>query len=138
MPIEALRLSSDTRTTLRRLGFKRIGALIGTPRAPFAARFEQELLKRLDQALGLAPEPLHAVIAPPVYHSARYLLEPVSTIQAVLALAARLMRDLMHALVRDGAGARALGSRSIASMAMSRCSMSALQCRRATSAMSCA
>jgi protein ImuB len=108
LPIEALRLSSDTRTTLQRLGFKHIGALIGTPRAPFAARFEQELLRRLDQALGLAPEPLHAVIAPPVYHSARYLLEPVSTIQAVLALAARLMRDLMHALVRDGAGARAL------------------------------
>lgn len=108
LPVEALRLSSDTRTTLHRLGFKRIGALIGAPRAPFAARFEQELLGRLDQALGLAPEPLHAVIAPPVYHSARYLLEPVSTIQAVLALAARLMRDLMHALVRDGAGARAL------------------------------
>ena len=58
LPIAALRLSPDTCTTLRRLGFKRIGALIDQPRAPFAARFETELLKRLDQALGRAAEPL--------------------------------------------------------------------------------
>jgi protein ImuB len=43
--------------TLRRLGFKRVGALIDAPRAPFAARFERELLRRLDQALGRATEP---------------------------------------------------------------------------------
>ena len=57
MPIEALRLSPDTRTLLRRLGFKRVGTLIDKPRAPFAARFETELLKQLDQALGRAAEP---------------------------------------------------------------------------------
>lgn len=108
LPVEALRLSFDTRTTLRRLGFKRVGALFGVPRAPFAARFEKELLKRLDQALGLAAEPLHCIVAPPVYHSARYLLEPVFTTEAVLGLAARLLRDLMHALVRDQTGIRAL------------------------------
>src|SRR5262249_43115430 len=43
LPIEALRLSGETLRTLRRLGFKRIGALIDNPRAPFAARFEREL-----------------------------------------------------------------------------------------------
>src|SRR5215471_10444453 len=58
LPVAALRLSLDTCTTLRRLGFKRIGALIDKPRAPFAARFENELLTRLDQALGRAAEPL--------------------------------------------------------------------------------
>ena len=41
LPIEALRLAPDTRATLRRLGFKRVGALIDKPRAPFAARFER-------------------------------------------------------------------------------------------------
>src|SRR5262245_45320446 len=49
LPVAALRLSLDTCTTLRRLGFKRVGALIDKPRAPFAARFEAELLTRLDQ-----------------------------------------------------------------------------------------
>src|SRR5271170_2166234 len=36
LPIEGLRLSAKTRTTLRRLGFKTIGALLDKPRAPFA------------------------------------------------------------------------------------------------------
>jgi len=108
LPVAALRLLPETRTTLRRLGFKRIGALIDRPRAPFAARFEKELLRRLDQALGHAPEPLAPIVPPPVYHSLRYLLEPVFIQEAVVAIATRLMRDIVHALVRDGVGARSL------------------------------
>ena len=79
--------SPDTRTTLRRLGFKRIGALIDKPRAPFAARFEHELLHRLDQALGRAAEPLACIAPPPVYHSLRHLLEPIVTQEAIVAVA---------------------------------------------------
>ena len=108
LPIEALRLSSDTRTTLRRLGFRRIGDLLDKPRAPFAARFEKELLRLLDQALGHAAEPLVSVVPPPIYHSIRYLPEPVVTTDAVTAVAARLMQDVAHALVRDRVGARSL------------------------------
>jgi protein ImuB len=108
LPIEALRLSPETRSTLRRLGFKRIGTLIDKPRAPFAARFEHELLRRLDQALGRTAEPLRLITPPPVYHSLRYLLEPAITQDAVVAVATRLMQDIVHALVRDGVGARRL------------------------------
>jgi protein ImuB len=108
LPIEALRLSPDTCITLRRLGFKRIGTLLDKPRAPFAARFKKELLLRLDQALGRASEPLAFVNPPPVYHSVRYLLEPIVMTDAVASLAARLMQGLSRALERDGAGARAL------------------------------
>jgi protein ImuB len=108
LPIEALRLSPETRRTLRRLGFRRIGALIDKPRAPFAARFERELLLRMDQALGRAAEPLAFIMPPPVYHSLRYLLEPVAAQEAVVAIAKRLMQDIVHALVRDGVGARTL------------------------------
>jgi protein ImuB len=108
LPIAALRLAPETRTTLRRLGFKRIGALSGLPRAPLAARFEAELLRRLDQALGHAAEPLCFIVPPPVYHSLRYLVEPVVTQDAIVAVTRRLMKDLLHALVRDGVGARTL------------------------------
>src|ERR1700686_4672500 len=52
LPIAALRLVSDPRATLRRLGFKTVGMLLDKPRAPFAARFPTELLRRVDQALG--------------------------------------------------------------------------------------
>src|SRR5690606_29369214 len=64
LPEEGLRLAPETVLTLRRLGFKRIGDLIGKPRAPFAARFERDFLRRLDQARGRTPEPL-ALLAPP-------------------------------------------------------------------------
>ena len=108
MPIEALRLSVETRALLRRLGFKSVGALLDKPRAPFAARFTDELLRRLDQALGRRDEPLIPVTTPPVYHSLNYLLEPIVSHQAILACACRLMQHLVHVLVRDEAGARTL------------------------------
>ena len=108
LPIEALRLAPETRATLRRLGFKTVGSLLDKPRAPFAARFPAALLRRVDQALGRIDEPLVPVIAPPVYHSVRYLLEPIFTQEAIVALAGRLMRTLAHVLDRDDAGARAL------------------------------
>lgn len=108
LPIEALRLSEATARTLRRLGFKRIGALIDKPRAPFAARFEAELLERLDQALGRKPEPLAFIAPDAVYRRLRRLVEPIMTQDAVLALAAKLMSELVDDLRRDDRGARNL------------------------------
>jgi protein ImuB len=108
LPVEALRLSADTCRTLRRLGFKTVGALLDKPRAPFAARFPAELLRRIDQALGRSEEPLVPIVAPPVYHTLRYLLEPIFTQNAIVALARRHMQTLAHVLTRDDAGARAL------------------------------
>jgi protein ImuB len=108
LPVDALRLSPDTRSTLRRLGFKTVGALLDKPRAPFAARFAAELLRRLDQALGRGEEPLAPIIAPPVYHSLHYLLEPIVAQDAIIARARQLMQSLAKVLQRDDAGARAL------------------------------
>ncbi|MBV9567832.1 MAG: DNA polymerase Y family protein [Hyphomicrobiales bacterium] len=108
LPIGALRLAPATRKTLRRLGFKRVGALIDAPRAPFAARFEAELLKRLDQALGRVPEPLVFLAPAPAYRKIIRLIEPIFTQDAIIALAKRLMRSLIFVLRRDGVGARQL------------------------------
>lgn len=108
LSVAALRLSPDTCTALRLLGFKRIGALIDKPRGPLAARFPAELLNRLDQALGRMPEPLAFIAPPPVYYGLRQLLEPITTQEAVVVMATRLMEDLGPALVRDGVGARGL------------------------------
>lgn len=108
LPVEALRLAPETALTLRRLGLKRIGALIGKPRAPFAARFEMDLLLRLDRALGKAAEPLSLLAPPPAYLKTRTLLEPISTEEAIAIAADRLMQDLVPELERDGVGARSL------------------------------
>jgi protein ImuB len=108
LPVDALRLAPDIRGSLRRLGFKTIGALLDKPRAPFAARFAGQLLRRVDQALGVCDEPLVPIVAPPVYHSLHYLLEPIMTQEAVIARVDRLMQTLANVLMRDDAGARAL------------------------------
>ena len=108
LPVEALRLTPETCTALRRLGFKTVGTLLDQPRAPFAARFPAEFLRRIDQALGRTDEPLVPIVAPPVYHSLHYLLEPIFTQDAVVGLASRLMHTLVHVLTRDDVGARAL------------------------------
>jgi protein ImuB len=108
LPIEALRLFPDTATALRRLGLKTVGTLLDKPRAPLSARFPAELIRRLDQALGRSEEPLVPVVHPPVYHSLRYLLEPVFTQEAIVSLTSRLMQNLVHVLARDDVGARAL------------------------------
>jgi protein ImuB len=108
LPVEALRLAPEISTALRRLGFKTVGALLDKPRAPFAARFPAQLLRRLDQALGRIDEPLVPIAPPPVYHSLRYLLEPIVAQEAVVALASRLMQALERVLARDDVGARTL------------------------------
>jgi protein ImuB len=108
LPIAALRLKPETRATLRRLGFKTVGMLLDKPRAPFAARFPTELLRRVDQALGRIDEPLVPIVAPPVYHALRYLIEPIFTHDAIIAHANRLMQTLIHVLARDDVGARGL------------------------------
>ncbi len=108
LPIKALRLGAETHEALHRLGFKRIGMLIDAPRAPFAARFEKELLTRLDQALGLRPEALHYITPPPVYDARRAFLDPIFTQEIVVAAARKLLAGLIPALERDGVGIRSL------------------------------
>lgn len=108
LPVEALRLSPDTRTALRRLGLKRVGDLMDKPRAPLTVRFEAGLLRRLDQALGRIPEPLEPVVPPPCYEATRRLLEPVFAQETILAIAVDLMAELAGSLEAGGVGAQNL------------------------------
>ena len=108
LPLAALRLSPASLALMRRLGFKRIGEIMPQPRAPFAVRFEPEVLSRLDQALGREPEPLVPVVAPPAYHARAHFLEPILAEEHVLEAATRLLRQLAEDLERDGVGARVL------------------------------
>ncbi len=107
MPLAGLRLASETLSLLRRLGFRRIGQVLEKPRAPFAARFE-DLLLRLDQALGCAPEPFTPIVAPPVYRVRAAFLEPITASEHALEAATRLLDELAAPLAHDGVGARSL------------------------------
>ncbi len=106
LPLAALRLPADALSLLRRLGLRRIGEIMAQPRAPFAARFEADLLGRLDQALGRTPEPLTPVEPPPCYRAQTSFLEPIFSAEHVLVAAERLLQETCRQMLEDGAGAR--------------------------------
>jgi protein ImuB len=108
LPVAALRLEAETVAQLSRLGLRRIGDLTGQPRAPLARRFGQELVRRLDQALGAAPEPVSPA-APPPRHAVRLTLpDPIGLRADILAGLDRLLPRLCAGLRAAGRGARAV------------------------------
>lgn len=52
VPVEGLRLESETKYTLDRLGIETIGALLRLPRSGLASRLGETLLQRIAEALG--------------------------------------------------------------------------------------
>jgi protein ImuB len=111
LPVEALRLDAGTCLTLRRLGLKRIGDLAGVPRAMLAGRFGGDgrdlatPLRRLDQAMGRAPEPIVAPPLPDRCRAVRRLPEPVMDPQPWLP---ELLDDLCGQLAAADRGLRVL------------------------------
>ncbi len=103
LPVEALRIDGESAHTLRRLGLKTIGSLLTIPRASLARRFRGEtipenVLMRLDEALGHRDEPLNPLTPPSPFMAHLALMEPVVTpegLDAILVgLVAALARDL--------------------------------------------
>ncbi len=106
LPVAALRLEDDTVATLVRLGLRQIGDLAGQPRAALARRFGRHLVQRLDQALGVEPEPVSPA-RPAVRFAVRLTLpEPVGLIEDIAAAIDRLLTPLGEKLSRAGRGAR--------------------------------
>ncbi len=106
LPLAALRLPDDTVAALARLGLKRIGDIADLPRAPLAARFGEELLTRLDHALGRADEPLCPRLPVASYLAEKSFPEPIAREEDVLATIERLAARLQTVLVARGEGAR--------------------------------
>jgi protein ImuB len=112
LPVEALRLEAKALSLLKRFGLKAIGDLYALPRAGLARRFRGEagfrVVERLDQALGVLPEPLDPVRPPPLYRVWVPFAEPVMDGEGVAFHLPRLAEALATALGRDGQGARRL------------------------------
>ncbi len=106
LPVAALRLDDDTVATLARLGLRQIGDLAGQPRAALARRFGRHLVQRLDQALGVEPEPVSAA-RPPAHFAVRLTLpEPIGLESDIVAALDRLLPALSEKLTRASRGAR--------------------------------
>jgi protein ImuB len=108
LPVAALRITAEQTALLDRLGLKRIGQLIGKPRAPLAARFGIDLVSRLDQALGQLDEVLSPRRPAPSLSAERRFAELVVDSDSLLHTVASLAKNLVPTLERHGLGARLL------------------------------
>jgi protein ImuB len=108
LPVAALRLDPDVVAQLGRLGLRRIGDLLGQPRAGLARRFGKGLVLRLDQAMGSAPEPVSPA-RPPNHFAVRITLpDPIGLETDVLAAIDRMLPRLCAQLKDKGRGLRSL------------------------------
>lgn len=112
LPLAALRLDPATLALAGRFGLQRVADLYPLPRAGLARRFRAAdglgLVRRLDQALGQAPEALDPTRPPPRYRAWRVFAEPLAETAALETPAADLAGALAAQLEQDGQGARRL------------------------------
>ncbi|HKM61827.1 MAG TPA: DUF6504 family protein [Acidisphaera sp.] len=108
LPVEGLRLEAVDIVQFRRLGIERIGDLIAIPRGPLTRRFGPGVLRRLDQALGLASEPIEPVVPPDCVRRHLAFAEPIATPESLATAIAALAGPVCTALEAAGQGARRL------------------------------
>lgn len=104
LPVERLRLSLETASTLRKLGLATIGHVQKLPRNGLARRFP-DLLPRLDQAMGLIDEAI-AFLQPPTPWIERIRFpDPIATPDDLQRALAELLRRLCARLEETRHGA---------------------------------
>lgn len=108
LPIKALRLEKDVVSGLSRLGLKRVGDLYDKPRGPLTARFGPMPARRLDAALGSAPEPISPSLPHVPFRTRLHFAEPIARLEHVEEAVARLARDICFLLAGEHKGARRL------------------------------
>lgn len=108
LPVAALRLDADMVAQLNRLGLRKIGDLLGQPRAALARRFGKGLVLRMDQAMGSAPEPVSPA-KPPHHFAVRMTLpDPIGLIEDIQAGIDRLLPRLCQSLSDKSRALRSL------------------------------
>jgi protein ImuB len=106
LPVAALRIDAGIVAQLATMGLKRVADLAARPRAPFAARFGAGLLRRLDQALGRADEPITPRLPLPSVMAEQRFPDPIAREADVLGTIEHLAHELGRVLERRGEGAR--------------------------------
>jgi protein ImuB len=108
LPVSSLRLSAAITDTLHELGLRRIGQLRELPRKTLPSRFGVELLTRLDQAFGDAPELL--VPLKPVEPIAAVWVtdEPITDRESLKIVGRQLLDELLEGLKPRREGVRQL------------------------------
>jgi len=108
LPIAALRLPAAAATNLNRLGIRRIQDLTLLPRAALARRFGRDVTRRLDQALGVEPEPISPARPEARFATRLTLPDPIGLEADLMAGIDRLLPPLCDKLRTKGRGVRTI------------------------------
>ncbi len=108
LPLSALRLADQTCTSLERLGIATVSDLHNLPRATVARRYDPDVLRRLDQALGAVGEQISPLQDAPGFAARLTLPDPIGLLDDVMAGARRLIGHMCTQLDAAQKGARML------------------------------
>lgn len=106
LPPAALRLEPDLLERLQKLGLYKVSSFINMPRSALRRRFGQELLCRIDQALGREEEVIDPLLPIPPYQERLPCLEPILTATGIEIALQRLLEALCSRLQQKGKGLR--------------------------------
>lgn len=108
MPIAALRVDGATIEALREVAVERVGEVLNLPRSSLPARYGDELLHRIDQALGTLPEPIARLPERVSFIASRELPGGTTQLEAIDGVVRLLLAQLRGLLERHEAGLRRL------------------------------
>jgi protein ImuB len=91
---------------LRGLGLRTLGEVLALPRDGLRQRFGPVLLRELDRALGVQPDPRTFFVPPPRFSASLELLSEVNRAEAVQFAAQRLLNQFAGYLAARSAGTR--------------------------------
>ena len=108
LPLPALRLPAKTVEGLNSLGLQQVRDLMDLPRAALARRFGADTLRRLDQALGVEPEPVAPARLPLHFATRLTFPDPIGLTEDITAGLDRILPPLCDKLRTLARGARRL------------------------------
>ncbi|HEY8615558.1 DNA polymerase Y family protein [Phenylobacterium sp.] len=106
LPPAALRLEAEVAAQIERLGLRNLGQMMDLPRGPFARRFGQAAMMRLDQALGRTREALPFRRPPSPWFARLAFFEPISAPEDMARVTQDVTARLCARLEQEGQGAR--------------------------------
>jgi len=108
LPLAALRLDGTICTAMAASGLRRIGDILGMPRAPLSSRFGSIVTSRLDMALGHVNESFSPIAPPQPLLAVQNFAEPVLAPEDIHAVIDRLAGEIAAILDQRGLATRRL------------------------------
>ena len=108
LPLAALRLDGTICTAMAASGLRRIGDILGMPRAPLASRFGSIVTSRLDMVLGHVNESFSPIAPPEPLLAVQNFAEPVIAPEDIRAVIDRLAGEIAEIMDQRGLATRRL------------------------------